>query len=102
MIRRHRPPLAEVDAQRIALIKPSALGDVVQTLPVLTALRSRFPHAHIAWVVQRSYADLLAGHPHLNETILFDRVRAAPWSSATWRSMRDLSQRLRKIAHHRA
>jgi heptosyltransferase-1 len=88
-------PLDRIGAERICLIKPSALGDVVQTLPVLTALRSRFPNAHITWVVQRSYAGLLASHPHLNETILFERVRTAPWSSATWRSMRELSETLR-------
>ena len=76
----NHPKLAEIEAKRICLIKPSALGDVVQTLPVLTALRSRFPNAHIAWVVNRAYADILAGHPHLNETIVFDRGRGKPWS----------------------
>jgi predicted PurR-regulated permease PerM len=33
--------LKDYPAQRIALIKPSALGDIVQTLPVLAALRRR-------------------------------------------------------------
>ncbi len=59
--------------ERIALIKPSALGDIVHSLPVLTALRRRFPSAHIAWIVNRSYAPLLYGHPDLNEIIPFDR-----------------------------
>ena len=76
----NQPNLADIEAHRICLIKPSALGDVIQTLPVLSALRSRFPNAHIAWVVNRAYADLLAGHPHLDETIVFDRQRARPWS----------------------
>ena len=95
-IRKHRlPPLDQLDAERICLIKPSALGDVVQALPVLSALRSRFPRSHIAWVVNRSYADLLGGHPHLNEVIAFDRGRARPWSPAAWRSMRELCDSLR-------
>src|SRR5881628_3279242 len=76
----NEPNLAEIEAHRICLIKPSALGDVIQTLPVLTALRVQFPNAHIAWVVNRAYADLLAGHPHLDETIVFERQRARPWS----------------------
>lgn len=63
----------EKPPERIAFIKPSALGDIVHSLPVLTALRNRFPAAHIAWIVNSSYAPLLAGHPDLNEIIPFER-----------------------------
>jgi lipopolysaccharide heptosyltransferase I len=59
--------------RRIALIKPSALGDVVHALPVLSALRDRFPRARITWVVNKAYEPLLAGHPHLTDTLAFDR-----------------------------
>lgn len=59
--------------RRIALLKPSALGDVVHALPVLTALRERFPDSHITWVVNAAYQPLLAGHPHLSEALPFDR-----------------------------
>src|SRR6266404_2918679 len=69
-----RIPLAEYDARRIALIKPSALGDIVHSLPVLTALRTRYPEAHITWVVNRGYEPLLRGHPDLDETLPFDRA----------------------------
>ena len=50
-----RIPLHEYPARRIALIKPSALGDIVHSLPVLTALRRRYPRAHIAWIVNRFF-----------------------------------------------
>lgn len=66
-------PLSAYSARRIALIKPSALGDIVHSLPVLAALRQRYPDAHIAWVVNRAYEPLLAGHPALDEIIPFDR-----------------------------
>lgn len=59
--------------RRIALIKPSALGDIVQALPVLAALRQRFPQAHIAWIINQSYAPLLENHPDLDEILPFDR-----------------------------
>jgi heptosyltransferase-1 len=65
--------LLDVDAQRICLIKPSALGDVVQTLPLLGMLRQRFPTAAVTWVIRRSLADLLTGHPDLTEIIPFHR-----------------------------
>jgi lipopolysaccharide heptosyltransferase I len=81
--------LETLDAHRICLIKPSALGDVVQTLPVLAALRERFPQASISWVVHRGLADLLDGHPALNEIIPFDR-------HGSWRDWRALLGRLRQ------
>src|SRR5439155_17983333 len=59
MPNRPRTPLAEYPARRIALLKPSALGDIVHSLPVLTALRQRYPEAHITWVVNRGYEGLL-------------------------------------------
>jgi ADP-heptose:LPS heptosyltransferase len=68
-----RKPLHELRPERIALIKPSALGDVVHTLPVLHALRLRFPAAKISWVVNRNLEPLLNGHPDLDETVPFDR-----------------------------
>jgi heptosyltransferase I len=71
-------PLNEIVPRRIAIIKPSALGDIVHALPVPSALRDRFPAAHITWVVNRAYEPLLRGHPDLDATLPFDRsARAA-------------------------
>ena len=61
--------------RQILIIKPSSLGDVVHTLPVLRLLRRRFPESHIAWLVAPHCAGLLQNHPDLNEVILFDRRR---------------------------
>jgi heptosyltransferase-1 len=61
------------DPRRIAIIKPSALGDILNALPVLSALRRRFPQAHLAWIINQGYAPLLASHPDLDELIPFDR-----------------------------
>ena len=62
-----------MDPRRIALLKPSALGDIVHALPVLSALRRRWPTAHITWVVNKAYEPLIAGHPDLTDTLAFDR-----------------------------
>jgi len=59
--------------KNILIIKPSALGDIAQTLPVLTALRRNFPNAEITWLVRPKFAPILADHPDLTRTILFDR-----------------------------
>ena len=61
--------------RRILLVKPSAIGDVVHALPILNLLRKRWPDAHIAWVLTPACANLLDGHPLLNEVILFERGR---------------------------
>jgi heptosyltransferase-1 len=62
-----------MEARRIALIKPSALGDVVHALPVLSALRIRFPAARITWVINSAYESLIRNHPDLSDTLPFDR-----------------------------
>ncbi len=62
--------------ERVCLIKPSSLGDVVHALPVLSALRVLWPEAHFSWVVNRGLRGLLDGHPDLDEVIPFDRSKA--------------------------
>ncbi len=59
--------------QRILILKPSAIGDVVHTLPVLNLLRKTYPASHIAWLVTPACAGLLERHPQLDEVIRFDR-----------------------------
>ena len=59
--------------KNILIIKPSSLGDIVLALPALTALRKSFPEAKISWLIRPEFAPLLKNHPHLTETILFDR-----------------------------
>ncbi len=76
-----RYPLAELRPSRIGLIKPSALGDIVHSLPVLHALRVRYPEAHLTWIVNRAFEPLLRGHPELDEVFPFDRqagIRCVP------------------------
>ena len=63
------------DFRRILLVKPSSLGDIIHALPVLHALRQRYPDAKIDWLVGAGFAPILADHPDLNEVILFDRNR---------------------------
>ena len=51
----------------------SAVGDAVQVLPVASALRRAFPESHITWVVQQGPYPLVAGHPAVDEFVLFQR-----------------------------
>lgn len=81
------------DYSNILLIKPSSLGDVVHTLPVLNLLRKRFPQAKITWLLSRACAGLLEGHPQLDEILLFDRKKLGLWWKnplALWEFDREL------------
>lgn len=47
------------DTARILLIKPSSLGDIVHTFPVVSAIKAQWPKVHVTWVVKRQWAQLV-------------------------------------------
>lgn len=61
------------DPRKILLIRPSALGDVCRTVPVVAALRARYPGARIEWMVQRGFEDAVRHHPAVDAVVPFDR-----------------------------
>jgi ADP-heptose:LPS heptosyltransferase len=65
--------LRSAEFSRILLIKPSALGDVVHTIPVLVKLRARYPRARIDWLITPENAEVVRCHPALSNVILFAR-----------------------------
>jgi heptosyltransferase I len=58
---------------RVLIVLPGAIGDVVRALPLLGRLRHGLPDAHIAWAVEPPSAPVLAGHPWLDEVVVFAR-----------------------------
>ena len=85
---------------RIAIVKLSALGDVIHALPVAHALRRRFPDARLAWIVEARESLLLQDHPDLDEVVavdtrkwrrhLFSPGGATEVGTELWRSIRRL------------
>jgi len=47
------------DTARVLLIKPSSLGDIVHTFPVVSAIKAQWPGVHVTWVVKRQWAELV-------------------------------------------
>jgi heptosyltransferase-1 len=41
------------------IVRLSAMGDVIHTLPAVYALREAFPHAMIGWLIEERWAELL-------------------------------------------
>jgi heptosyltransferase I len=44
---------------RILVVRLSAMGDVIHTLPAVQALRDAFPHAIIGWLIEERWSELL-------------------------------------------
>ncbi len=65
--------MPKLDRPRILIVRLSAIGDVLHSLPVLCALRAALPAAHLAWVVEGRAAELLTGHPALDELVELPR-----------------------------
>lgn len=83
----------------IALVKLSALGDVVHATPVVEALAEAFPDAQLTWVVERRAAALLHAHPRLADVVTIDTrawrgVRTPAATLALVHTLRALRRRL--------
>lgn len=52
--------------EKILLIRFSALGDVIQTLPILPMVRQSYPDAVIGWAIDSELVPAIKGHPDLN------------------------------------
>lgn len=68
--------------ERILLVRPSALGDVCRTVPLLVSLRRAYPDATIDWLVQDSFVDAIRAHPDLSEAIPFPRKALGRWAKS--------------------
>ncbi len=58
---------------KILFIKLSAIGDVVQTLPALEAIKKTYPESSITWVVEEAAAGILEGHPLIDRLVVSRR-----------------------------
>ncbi len=70
---------------KVLVVKVSALGDVVHSLPVIDFLHRVSPGVEIDWVVEEANRDILEAHPLLRK-VLVVRTRAwrkHPFTSAT-------------------
>ncbi|TFH66724.1 MAG: hypothetical protein E4G90_02085, partial [Gemmatimonadales bacterium] len=93
-------PLRECP-RSILVVMFSAVGDAVQVLPVVCALRRAFPSVHLTWVLQPGPYSLVQGHPAVDEFVLFHRGKggknAASLSSGIG-GIRSAAKTLRELA----
>jgi len=86
---------------KILLVKLSSLGDVVHTLPVVQDIRIAMPDAQIDWVVEKSFASLLARSEGLHRVIPCEirRWRKSFWTAVTRQEWQAFKARLRQEAY---
>jgi lipopolysaccharide heptosyltransferase I len=73
--------------QRYLVVRLTALGDILHTVPAVAALRAAHRSARIDWVVDRKWAPILEGSPAINHVIPFDR-RSVPGALICMRRLR--------------
>ena len=59
--------------ERYLVVRLTALGDILHTVPAVAALRNAYPRARIDWVVEKKWAPVLEGSPAIDEVIPFER-----------------------------
>ncbi len=79
--------LSDKDIHSILIVKLSAIGDIVMSMPVATMLRQRFPHAKIYWLTQPENKSLLSGNQDIDGTLLWDKKK---WQQAKAKSFSSL------------
>lgn len=80
---------------RILIIKPSSLGDVVHTLPAVASIRKANPTAEITWLINPEWAPVLRGNKSIDHVHIFPRGQLSgfgmPGSLLPWlRKTREL------------
>jgi heptosyltransferase-1 len=64
------PDLSAVgDIGSILIVRLKALGDIALSMPVVRALRARYPKAHIVYLCREGYTEVLADEASIDEVI---------------------------------
>jgi heptosyltransferase-1 len=86
---------------KVAIVKLSALGDVIHALPVARALRRGAPTAQISWIVEARESAILRHHPDLDRVIPVDTrrwrrlIRRPEGMRQVWDKLHRLRRRIR-------
>jgi heptosyltransferase III len=88
------------DAPRILILRRDNIGDLACTTPLIAALRARWPRAWLGALVTTYNAEVLAGNPHLDAVIAYEKLkhrRGGLWSFARERLAQSAELRRKKL-----
>lgn len=88
--------------ERLLIVRLSAMGDVIHTLPAAQALRDAFPNAMIGWLIEERWAELLCAPGTPRRGTLSPQRPLADWVHTVdlkgWRKSLFTVQTAEKIA----
>ncbi|MCG3658291.1 lipopolysaccharide heptosyltransferase I [Aliarcobacter butzleri] len=58
--------------KRIAIIKLSAMGDIIHAMVALQYIKRKYPNLQIDWFVESAFAPILENNPDINQIIKLD------------------------------
>lgn len=70
----------------VLVVKLSAIGDVVHSLPAVSLLKKRLPQAKITWVVEPLSKDLLLGNPGVDRVVVFEKKKFKSLSTSAMKA----------------
>ncbi|MBI5190012.1 MAG: lipopolysaccharide heptosyltransferase II [Nitrospirae bacterium] len=79
--------------EKILVRATNWVGDVVMSMPAVTAIRKNFPGSHITVLVKPPMHELFVGNPAVNEIIVFDRKGEYRGPAGIARLARELRRR---------
>lgn len=83
--------------ERILIVRLGSLGDIVHALPVVAALRSRFPDVLLDWVVDERNRDILDLVRGIDHRVVLPTQSTSVWVGV-WRTIRELRRRNYDVA----
>lgn len=66
-------PTAGLAPERVLITRLSAIGDCVLTLPLAVKIKELWPACHVTWLVDCAAAQLLEGHPSVDQVIKIEK-----------------------------
>ena len=68
------PGVLRSEPRSLCVVLLTGIGDVVHGLPVVNAIRSRWPEVRITWVAESAPAEVLRHHPAVNHVVVFRKA----------------------------
>lgn len=76
--------------RRVCVVLLTGLGDVVNGLPLVNALKDHDPSLHVTWVVEPMASVMLRPHPSVDDVVVYRRRQGA---RGVWELARELRRR---------
>lgn len=70
--------------KKILIIKPSSLGDIIHSLPFLSAINETFQRAEVHWVISKGLEGLIEDHPMVRRLVVINKDQ--------WKNLRKVKE----------